>query len=60
MILIMKIHILIYIYTFYEFCGTVGITGIDEEAFFLRLFPFSLIGKAKVWLKSQPNQSLTG
>uniref|UniRef100_A0A151UHK0 Retrotransposon gag domain-containing protein n=1 Tax=Cajanus cajan TaxID=3821 RepID=A0A151UHK0_CAJCA len=25
----------------------------------MRLFPFSLNGKAKAWLHSQPNQSLT-
>ncbi|XP_027337231.1 uncharacterized protein LOC113850913 [Abrus precatorius] len=31
----------------------------DEEATYLKLFPFSLIRKAKEWLKSHPNQSLT-
>ncbi|XP_020208580.1 uncharacterized protein LOC109793528 [Cajanus cajan] len=44
---------------FYELCGTMGIPEGDEEAVYLRLFPFSLIGKAKVWLQSHPNQSLT-
>ncbi|XP_020211727.1 uncharacterized protein LOC109796466 [Cajanus cajan] len=44
---------------FYELCGTMGIPEGDEEAVYLRLFPFSLTGKAKVWLQSHPNQSLT-
>nr|KYP38662.1 hypothetical protein KK1_040093 [Cajanus cajan] len=48
-----------HLYTFYELCGSVGISGDDEEALFMRLFPFSLTGKAKAWLQSQPNQSLT-
>ncbi|XP_020206209.1 uncharacterized protein LOC109791331 [Cajanus cajan] len=39
--------------------GSVGVSGADEEALFIRLFPFSLNGKAKAWLHSQPNQSLT-
>jgi len=30
--------------TFYELCETMGISE-DEEATYLRLFPFSLIGK---------------
>jgi len=29
------------------------------ETVYLHLFPFSLAGKAKEWLKSHPNQSLT-
>jgi len=36
--------------TFYELCGTMGISGEDKDATYLRLFPFSLIGKAKIWL----------
>nr|KYP69075.1 hypothetical protein KK1_022726 [Cajanus cajan] len=44
---------------FYELCGTMGIPEGDEEAVYLRLFPLSLIRKAKVWLQSHPNQSLT-
>nr|KYP33143.1 Retrovirus-related Pol polyprotein from transposon 17.6 [Cajanus cajan] len=39
-------------YTFYELCGSVGVSGADEEALFMRLFPFSLNGKAKAWLHS--------
>jgi len=34
-----------------------GISREDEEATYLKLFPFSLIGKDKIWLESQPNQS---
>jgi hypothetical protein len=32
---------------------------VDEEATCMKLFPFYLVGKAKDWLKSHPNQSLT-
>jgi len=31
----------------------------DKESVYLRLFPFSLLGKVEEWLKSYPNQSLT-
>nr|KYP56851.1 hypothetical protein KK1_003100 [Cajanus cajan] len=48
-----------HLYTFYELCGSVGVSGADKEALLMRLFPFSLNGKAKAWLHSQPNQSLT-
>nr|KYP42803.1 hypothetical protein KK1_035785 [Cajanus cajan] len=41
-----------HLYTFYELCGSVGVSGADEEALFMRLFPFSLNGKAKAWLHS--------
>ncbi|XP_014506411.1 uncharacterized protein LOC106766175 [Vigna radiata var. radiata] len=44
---------------FYELCGSVGAMGEEEEALYMRLFPFSLNGKAIDWLQSQPNQSLT-
>jgi len=36
-----------------------GIIEENKESAYLRLFPFSLTGKAKIWLQSQPNQSLT-
>jgi len=36
-----------HMYTFYELCGSIRIIGIDEQILFLRLFPFSLTGKAK-------------
>nr|KYP51187.1 hypothetical protein KK1_026996 [Cajanus cajan] len=44
---------------FYELCSTMCILEGDEEAVYLRLFPSSLTGKATIWLKSHPNQSLT-
>jgi len=45
--------------TFYELVGTMGFEEGDIESVYLRLFPFSLAGKAKEWLKSHRNQSLT-
>jgi len=36
-----------------------GFGEAEIDAVYLRLFPFSLAGKAKEWLKSHPNQSLT-
>jgi len=36
-----------------------GFVERDREFVYLRLFPFSLVGKVKEWLKSHPNQSLT-
>ena len=36
-----------------------GFKSSDLENVYMRLFPFSLAGKAKEWLKSHPNQSLT-
>jgi len=45
--------------TFYELVGTMGFEEGDTEYAYLRLFPFSLARKAKEWLKSHPNQSLT-
>ena len=45
--------------TFYELVGTMEFEEGDTEYAYLRLFPFSLVGKAKEWLKSHPNQSLT-
>jgi len=34
---------------FYELAGTLGKTEEEEEVVFMRLFPHSLIGKAKEW-----------
>jgi len=48
-----------YLATFYELVGTMGFEEGDTEYAYRRLFPFSLAGKAKEWLKSHPNQSLT-
>ncbi|XP_068492013.1 uncharacterized protein [Phaseolus vulgaris] len=45
--------------TFYELVGTMGFQSGDLENVYMRLFSFSLAGKAKEWLKSLPNQSLT-
>jgi len=45
---------------FYELVGTMSFEENDIESVYPRLFPFSLAGKAKDWLKSHPNQSLTG
>jgi len=36
-----------------------GFEDQDKDAAYMRLFPFSLIEKAKEWLKSHPNQNLT-
>jgi len=45
--------------TFYELVRTMGFEENDIEYVYLRLFPFLLAGKAKEWLKSHPNQSLS-
>jgi len=45
--------------TFYELVGTMSFQSGDLENVYTRLFSFSLAGKAKEWLKSLPNQSLT-
>jgi len=45
--------------TFYELTGAMGFGDVEIDAVYLRLFPFSLAGKVKEWLKSQLNQSLT-
>jgi hypothetical protein len=34
---------------FLELCSTFTIWGVEEDAIHLRLFPFSLLGKAKQW-----------
>ena len=38
-----------------EICGTFTIKGITQEAIRLRLFPFSLLGKAKQWFYTDRN-----
>ncbi|XP_010451832.1 PREDICTED: uncharacterized protein LOC104734019 [Camelina sativa] len=40
-------------------CGTVKINGISEDAFKLRLFPFSLGDRARTWEKNLPVGSVT-
>jgi len=46
--------------TFYELTATMGFEERDKEAAYVKLFPFSLAGKAKDWLNSHPNESLRG
>jgi len=45
--------------TFYELTATMRFEDQDKDTAYMRLFPFSFTGKAKEWLKSHPNQSLT-
>ena len=40
---------------FLEICSTFTIKGVNQEAIRLRLFPFSLLGKAKQWFYSNRN-----
>ena len=40
---------------FLEVCSTIAIKGVTADAIRLRLFPFSLLGKAKQWFYAQPN-----
>ena len=40
---------------FFEICSTFTIKGVTQEAIRLRLFPFSLLGKAKQWFYSNRN-----
>ncbi|CAM8979398.1 unnamed protein product [Rhodiola kirilowii] len=45
--------------TFLKVCDTFKINGVSEDAKLLRLFPFSLTGRARDWLRSQTPDSLT-
>lgn len=45
---------------FYEIVGTLGAHEAEEEKVFMRLFPHSLIGKAKEWYLDQPTQTMIG
>ncbi|XP_020216684.1 uncharacterized protein LOC109800304 [Cajanus cajan] len=49
----------LHLHTFIELCGTVKIHQVPEEVIRMKLFPFSLLGKAKMWLNALPHQSLT-
>ena len=40
---------------FLEICSTFTIKGVSQEAIHLRLFPSSLLGKAKQWFYSNRN-----
>ena len=44
---------------FDKLCGTTKINGVSEDAFKLRLFPFSLGDKAHTWEKSLSRDSIT-
>jgi len=45
--------------TIYELVGAMSFKSDDVDKDCMHLFPFSLAGKAKEWLKLLPNQSLT-
>jgi len=44
---------------FYGLAGTLGASAEEEEILFARLFPHSLIGKAKIWYLDQSTQVMT-
>ena len=44
---------------FLEICDTIKINGSSEDAIRLRLFPFSLRDKAKIWLHSHAPNTFT-
>ncbi|KAF7821995.1 uncharacterized protein G2W53_027450 [Senna tora] len=48
-----------HILNFLEFCDTFKHNGVSDDAIRLRLFPFSLRDKAKFWLQSLPEGSIT-
>jgi len=48
-----------YLANFLEICDTIKINGVNKDAIRLRLFPFSLRDKAKVWLNSKAPNSFT-
>ncbi|CAM8902948.1 unnamed protein product [Rhodiola kirilowii] len=45
--------------SFLELCETFKINNVPKEAIYLRLFPFSLMGKAKDWLWSHDGSTFT-
>ncbi|BFG24791.1 hypothetical protein CerSpe_110650 [Prunus speciosa] len=48
----------IHLAIFLEICDTSKFNGVSDDAIRLRLFPFSLKDKAKLWLLSQPQDSI--
>ncbi|CAB4278593.1 unnamed protein product [Prunus armeniaca] len=48
----------IHLAIFLEICDTSKFNGVADDAIRLRLFPFSLKDKAKLWLLSQPHDSI--
>ena len=49
----------LHISNFLQLCDTIKANGVSEDAIRLRLFPFSLRDKAKSWLQSQPQGSIS-
>ncbi|CAM8969644.1 unnamed protein product [Rhodiola kirilowii] len=45
--------------SFLELCETFKINNVPKEAIYIRLFPFSLMGKAKDWLWSHDENTFT-
>ena len=43
---------------FLQICDTVKTNGVDPEVYRLMLFPFAVRDRAKIWLDSQPKDSL--
>src|SRR5438270_9701051 len=48
-----------HIANFLEYCDTVKMNGVSNDAIRLRLFSFSLRDKAKAWVQSQPAGAFT-
>ena len=44
---------------FVRICDTFRINGVTDEAIYLRLFPFTLAGRAATWLNLLPRDSIT-
>jgi len=44
---------------FLEICNTVTISGIPRDAIILRIFPFSLLGRAKQWFYATKEKNTT-
>ncbi|XP_020266504.1 uncharacterized protein LOC109841993 [Asparagus officinalis] len=49
----------LHISVFLEYCDTLKMNGVSDDAIKLRLFPFSLRDKARAWLQSLPPGSIT-
>ena len=43
---------------FLQVCDTVKTNGVDPEVYRLLLFPFAVRDRARIWLDSQPKESL--
>ena len=43
---------------FLQICDTVKTNGVDPEVYRLMLFPFAVRDRARIWLDSQPKESL--